>query len=325
MEGCSQRPRNVHICIAAPRIRVYLGRMKTSIYQYKSASRFLLDRVVEKQKLDQNFSIRKWSKEMGFPSHSLLAMVLQGKRNLTLKQVPFLSKGLNLSTPEKMFFQGLIQVENAKTKEEKEWCELWLSELRPKSESALTIREIDEYSAISDWIHPALLALSDTSESYSDAETAAKKLNSKHTLNEVRVAIDRLNSLGLLQRDSNAVYRATCIRMTTKDDVATRGVREYHKQCATLAAEMLESQNRHERECQSMAIAIPSSKISQAKDLIRKFRAQFSAAMGSEHADQVYQFNLHFFRLTENPSEIVLKESEGADTKHSNEVLHEAI
>jgi uncharacterized protein (TIGR02147 family) len=298
--------------------------MKASIYYYKSASRFLLDCVVEKQKKDFNFSVRKWSKEKGFPSHSLLAMVLQGKRNLTLKQVPFFAKGLSLSTPEKIFFQGLIQVENAKTKEEKEWCELWLSELRPVSDSALRVRELDEYASISDWIHPALLALSDTRASYADADTAHKKLKSKHTLTEIRVAIDRLTSLGLLQKDASGLFRATCLRMTTKDDVATRGVREYHKQCAALASEKIEEQNRNVRELQSLAIAIPSSKLPQAKELIRKFRAQFSAAMGSDNADQVYQLNLHFFRLTECPSENTsLKENEGTDLYQIQGVRHE--
>lgn len=299
--------------------------MKASIYLYKSATRYLLDRVVEKQKNDFNFSIRKWSKEMGFPSHSLLAMVLQGKRNLTLKQVPFFAKGLNLSTPEKMFFQGLIQVENAKTKEEKDWCELWLSELRPSSASELKIRELDEYASISDWIHPALLALSDTRESYDDAESARIKLGSRHTAVETRVAIDRLVSLSLLKKDSAGLYRATCLRMTTKDDVATRGVREYHKQCAILASEKITEQNRHERELQSLAIAIPSTKLPQAKELIRKFRAQFSAAMGSEHADQVYQLNLHFFRLTECPSESVsLKENDSTD-QHQNQGVRNEV
>jgi uncharacterized protein (TIGR02147 family) len=290
--------------------------MKHTIFQYKTASRFLLDRVVEKQKVDPSFSIRKWAKEMGFPSHSLLAMVLQGKRNLTLKQVPFFAKGLNLSTPEKMFFQGLIQVENARTKEEKDWCEVWLSELRPQTDNPLRVREVDEYVTISDWIHPALLALSDTRDSFRDAEGAAKKLESNHTATEMRVAIERLVSLNLLKKDVQGLYRATTSRMTTKDDIATRGVREYHKQCASLANEKIDGQNRTERELQSMAIAIPTSRLPLAKELIRKFRSQFTAAMASEHSDQVYQFNLHFFRLTEAPSELpVSKEIEVSTTQ----------
>ena len=298
--------------------------MKTSVYQYRSASRFLLDRVVERQKGDRHFSVRKWAKEMGFPSHSLLAMVLQGKRNLTLKQVPYLATGLGLSTPEKMFFQGLIQVENARTPEEKEWCELWVSELRPKSVDNAQVREIDEYLSIANWIHPALLALSDTQGSFRDADEAGKKLESNLTPSEMRAALERLVALDLLKKDASGVYRATCRRMTTKDDVANRGAREYHKQSAALVEEKIESQDILEREFQSMAIAVPSSCLPLAKEMIRKFRSQFSEAMASKNCNQVYQFNLHFFRLTESPSELsTLKENEGADNHQPSGVHNE--
>ena len=295
--------------------------MKTSVYQYRSASRYLLDRVVEKQKADRSFSIRKWSKEMGFPSHSLLAMVLQGKRSITLKQVPFLAKGLSLSTPEKMFFQGLIQIENARTPEEKEWCELFVSELRPKSIENTYVREIDEYISIANWIHPTLLALSDTTDSFRDADEAAKKIESTLTTSEIRVALERLVALELLKKDEFGVYRATCRRMTTKDDVANRGAREYHKQSAALVQEKIDSQDVLEREFQSMAIAVPANRIPLAKEMIRKFRSQFSLAIGSKNSNQVYQFNLHFFRLTESPSKLnALKENEGADVHQSVEL-----
>ncbi|MCM0606217.1 MAG: TIGR02147 family protein [Xanthomonadaceae bacterium] len=275
--------------------------MKQSIYQYRSASRYLLDRVADMQTQDQRFSVRQWSKEMGFQTHSLISMVLQGKRNLTLKQVPYLSRGLKLSTPETLFFQGLIQVENAKTPEEKRWCELWVSELRPKS--IQTIREVDEYAAIADWIHPALLALSDTAASFRNASEAAKALGLKDKTHEIAAAIARLESLSLLKKTPRGYYFATCNRMTTKDDVANAGAREYHRQAAALAAEKVEPTPITEREYQSMALAIPKDKLPLAKDLIRKFRTQFSAAMESTKADSVYQLNLHFFPLTNSKVE----------------------
>ena len=227
----------------------------------------------------------------------------------------FLARGLGLSTRQKLFFQGLVQIENARSREEREWCEVYLADLRPQLTDRVRIREIDEYLAISDWIHPALLALSDTEASFRDAGEAAAKFGEARTPLEVRAAIERLTALGLLRRDKNEPYRATCASMTTKDDVACRGVREYHRQSATLAAERIENQTVNERECQSLALAVPRTRIVLAKEMIRKFRSQFAAAMGSEHADTVYQLNLHFFRLTESPSERVApRVYEGADS-----------
>ena len=93
-----------------------------SVFQYRSARRFLLDYVELKKKSDASFSIRRWSKEMGLGSHALLIMILQGKRTLTLKQAPYIAQGAKLTTPEQMYFQALIQLENAKTPEEERFC-----------------------------------------------------------------------------------------------------------------------------------------------------------------------------------------------------------
>lgn len=287
--------------------------MKDSIYHYRSASRFLIDRVVDRKQRDRDFSVRKWAKEMGFPSHSLLAMILQGKRSLTLKQAPLLANGLGLSTAERMFFQGLIQVENARTPEEKQWCESWLAQLRP--EGTGTVREVDAFLAISDWIHPALLALSDTRESYRTAAEAAPRLPYAKSSAEVRAAIERLVELGLLAKDGAGKYRATSGNITTKDDVRNQGAREHAKQCARLAAEVIEEQAILEREFQTATLALPASRLPLAKEMIRKFRAQFEAAMRSDSSDSVYHLNLHFFRLTECPSKrTASKADEGADT-----------
>ena len=287
--------------------------MRASIYHYRSASRYLLERVVEKQKEDRHFSIRKWSKEMGYRSHTLLAMVLQGKRSLTLKQVPFLSKGLNLSMPEKTFFEGLVQVENARTPEEKFWCETKLSQCRPHEIDGRTSFEMEEYAAISNWIHPALLALSNTAESFRSAEEAAQKIPSNLSLNEIRIAIDRLSMFQLLVKNENGVYQCTHSRVSTKNDQNIKGVIEYHKESAALLESRI-TEDASVRECQSMAIAIPSQRLPLAKELIRNFRIQFAQAMSSPQSNEVYQFNLHFFRLTKHPSENKsLKENEGAD------------
>jgi hypothetical protein len=81
---------------------------------------------------------------------------------------------------------------------------------------------------------------------------------------------------------------------------------------ANLAPQAIESQSVDEREFQSFASSVPRAKLKLAKEMIRKFRTQFDEAMSSEPGDDVYQMNIHFFRLTEHPSEMVPKEDAGA-------------
>lgn len=252
---------------------------------------------------------------MGMKSHVLLVLILQGKRKLTLKQVPVFAKGLGLSTPERLYFQALIQFENADTEEEKDLCRLWLDEVNPGGE--YRVREIDEYIVIAHWVHMAILAMTELKQFKGSVAEIKVRLGDRVSTVEIRQALDRLFSLGLL-KEENGQWICTAARVTTKDDVANKGAREYHKQICKLAAESIESQNVDEREFQSFALSIPEDKIPLAKELIRKFRTQFCRAMGDEPGDHVYQTQIQFFRLTESPSKMVSTEDEGAGSMDKN-------
>jgi uncharacterized protein (TIGR02147 family) len=292
-----------------------------TIFNYQSARRYLLDYVEQKQTTDPEFSLRKWTKAMGMSSHAHLVMILQGKRPITLRQVPYFTKGMNLSSPERLYLQALIQFENAQTPEEKNLCHLWLSEANPGQN--FRIREIDEYVVIAHWVHMAILAMTANKNFKGTAEEILHRLGNKITLAEIRSALERLKDLNLLV-EKNGRWVCTFGRVTTKDDVSNRGAREYHKQVAKLGIEAIENQNVQEREFQSFAVSVPHSKIAVAKEMIRKFRSQFYEAMTSEPGDEVYQTQIQFFRLTERPSKLVSKEDEGTGSKNPKKVQKES-
>ena len=274
---------------------------QVAIFNYTNPRQFLLDALQEKQKSQSDFSVRKWAKEMGLTSHSILVMILQGKRPLRMKHAAFLSKGLNLSTQEKLFLQALIQFDTAKSIEEKELCRLWLSELNPGGQYKTC--EIDQFMVISHWVHMTILSMTNLKNFDGSAEQIHKLLKGKASIHEVRSALNRLYELKLIRRNSNGKVEATYERVTSKDDVVNKGVREYHRQVIDLAKNAIEEQSVEEREFQSFSLGIPHERLVLAKTMIRKFRTQFVKAMSADtgSADDVYQFNLQFFRLTENP------------------------
>lgn len=286
---------------------------RPEIFQYQSAHRYLLDFVAVRQKTDPAFSIRRWAKETGV-SHALIVMLLNGKRSLTLKQSPALAKGMNLSSPEKLYLQALIQFENADSDEEKELCRLWLSEVNPGKK--FEVRELDEYLVISHWVHMAILAMTDLKEFRGTPEEISRKLGNRVSIHEIRSALERLKDLGLVE-ERDGRLTCTCQRVTTRDDIANKGAREYHKQVAALVPDAIDTQDVEEREFQSFALSVPRSKIKLAKEMIRKFRTQLEEAMSQEPGDDVYQANIQFFRLTESPSEMVPKEDAGAGSEQN--------
>jgi uncharacterized protein (TIGR02147 family) len=261
------------------------------------------------------------------PGHALLILILQGKRNLTLKQVPFLAKGLCLSTPERLYFQALIQLESTKTQEEKDLMHTWLQDLNPGV--AYKVKEVDEYIVISHWIHMAILAFAHSKEGLKTVDQMIERFESKLTRLEIHSAFERLKDMGLLTWSAeNSRYLATFQRVTTADDMVNKGVREYHKQVAKLAIDSIEKQDPLEREFQSFAMSVPENKIAIIKEMMRRFRTQIEDELRDQSSavsdEEIYQMNLHFFRLTDQPwSHSKVQPDVGARNKISNELAME--
>lgn len=270
-----------------------------SVFQYQSAKDFLKDSIGERKRLSPDFSIRKFCKASNFGSHSHLVMILAGRRRITLKQVPALSEGLALTSEERVYFQTLIQLDNATSEEEKNLCKLWLNDLNPKRE--YRILEVEQYHMIADWIHMAILTLAKIEGAVISPENISSLIHEKIPLPKIREAIERLLDLGLLTEE-NGKLKPTFESVKTKDDVSNKGAREYHKQVARLAIEAVDEQVPEMREFQSFALTLPKGKLPLAKELIRKFRHQLSQIMDAEPGYEVYQCNLHFFKLVDSPS-----------------------
>lgn len=294
------------------------------LFEYQNPQKFLLDTLSWRQKIDSRFSARAWAKEMQLSSPSLLIMLLQGTRPLRLKHVDFISKGLRLSTPEHLYFRALIQFVNANSVEEKHLCEVWLSELNPGAQ--VRIKELDEYAVISKWVHTVIFTMTGLKNFSGSAEEIYEFLGRKVSINEIRSALLRLFDLNLIRKnEATGRVEATNQVISTRDDVSSKAVQEHHKQVLRLAEEAIEAQSVLEREFQAFSVAIESEKLPLAKEMIRRFKQQFIQAVGvkEQTADQVYQMNLQFFRLTECPSEKGLLENEDAVLKMGHTLARE--
>ena len=296
--------------------------MKVSVFNYQSSRQFLLDSVTSLQRENAKYSLRYLAGRMDI-SHTLLVMLLQGKRGLRVKHAALVAKGLRLSSSERMYLQALIQLENARDIEEKQLCQMWLSELHPSSPQKTKV--LDEFEVFSNWIHMTLLSLSEVKDFNPDPAVIAKRLGRQVTSQEVRSAIARLKELNLITMDDEGGFVPTYKEITTADDVVNQATRHYHKQVMDLAKEAIEFQDVSRREYQSFSLSLPLSKLKLAKEMIRKFRSQLIKAMESEVSDEVYQMNIQFFQLTESPVVGLQREDEGVDRfkqTHKKEKSH---
>jgi uncharacterized protein (TIGR02147 family) len=282
----------------------------TPIYDYQNPRQFLLDRVSALQKRDAAVSVRALAKQMGLKSHTLLVLLLQGKRPLRVKHAPALAKGLGLTSSERLYLQALIQFDSAADIEEKKLCSLWLADLHP--EGVVRSRRLDEFEAVSSWIHMAILAACELADLETTPEAIAHRFKNKVTPTEVRAALERLKALKLLEMTDSGRLRPSVEHVTTSDDIANAGARKYHREVLALAEQAIEGVALDKREFQSFAITIPQARVGLAKEMIRKFRTQLENAVGvGGPGSEVYQTSIQLFQLTENPLRISRTEDEG--------------
>lgn len=274
-----------------------------SIYDYQSPRRYLLDILVSRQRKDPSFSVRKWAKEMGLTSNAHLVMLLQGKRSIRLQHAGFLAKGLAHSSQEQLYFQALIQFENAPTPEEKQLCSVWLSDLHPGRK--VRIREVEEHQILANWTHSALLTLAELDCFDGTPQSAYLLLKKRVSVAEISSCLERLLDLGFLERTSSGRVRPMQSGTSSKDDVPNSAVRRHLAQTLLLAGKALEEDAVEEREFRATSFVVRRDKIELAKKLIRNFQSKLIKALGPDENGtqncEAYQLNIQFFQLTEVP------------------------
>lgn len=138
-----------------------------------------------KEKCEKNplYSLRAFAKATGI-SHTVLSLVLSGKRKLSKKATLKLADYLGLNPQERQLIMK--------------------SHRSPKAEDFQTL-SLDSFEVISDWYHYAILSLLETPDAQFEARWMAKQLGIQ-PLN-AKLAMERLQRLGLVTQDADGKWK----------------------------------------------------------------------------------------------------------------------
>lgn len=211
-------------------------------------------------------------------NHATLSSMLSGKRKITRKAAAKIGSRLGLS-PEEM---GKLSAEN-------------------RSTPYFALQQ-DAFSAISEWHYDAILELSRIS-SRLNPELVADALGIPALT--ARLSLEALVRLDLLEL-KNGRYRLIHENSTNilDPDLTSAAQRKYQKSILKKSEEALEAVARVNRDHTSMTMAIRRADVPKAKELLKKFRQEFTALMqAGGKPDEVYQLQLAFFPLTRTERE----------------------
>jgi len=126
-------------------------------FEYDNYRQFLREYIEEQKKFRKSFSLRGFTKRCGFTSHSFLAHVLKGERNLRFDSIEKLLYGLNLEGAEASYFRALVFFNQSTTVKDRKRYLLELQQIRGTSNYVNIIQ--DQWEYYSRWYLPVLREL----------------------------------------------------------------------------------------------------------------------------------------------------------------------
>lgn len=273
--------------------------MLSSVYNFNSSSDFLSAVLAEKKAKNTGYSMRAWSKQLGFRNPSTLSGVLQGHRRLSPELAHRLASSLCETDSERRYFEVLAMMEKAKSSVERDVYAGVLASLRPQSVKVDQIA-VERFRFVADWYHVAVLEMVSLKDFVEDAKTIAEQLGPEISPATIQDAINRLVTLEWLERDSHGKLTRKTPRYIVDDSVPSDAVKNHHEQMIDRAKLALHTQSREERDFRGTTFAVKRESIPELVRLIHKFHHDIHQYTVQSGADEVYRVNTQCFKVTQN-------------------------
>lgn len=268
-----------------------------NIFNYQNFRLFLGDFINHMKDKEKGFSQRAILKKMGISSTGFLANVISGRNNLTEKQASSLGDILCLKKKEKEYFETLVLFTQAKTINDKnkyfeKMIQIHKSKFRKLSKDQMSLFSKWHYAVIRD-----IIALTKFSGDY---KALAKMVKPKINESQAKKAIEMLEKIDLIKKDSQGIYHPHKGTVTTGDEVKSLHVSNFLIETINKAQLSMDNTKPQERDISALTLKVSESKMREIKSEIKMFRKKLlQMAEQDENKNCVYQCNINFFPVSE--------------------------
>jgi uncharacterized protein (TIGR02147 family) len=263
------------------------------VFRHDNYRNYLSEVLVFRSEQNPAYSLRLFAMELGI-SPSGLSEILKGKKNLSYGKAVEICHRLELPADETAYFCALTQLASARRPEEKKQILQRINEIHPKNK--MVDLSLDLFSAISEWYHVPILALTDVPSFSLTDKNVAKKLGITRV--QAEVAIERLVRLELLERLSHTKYRRVQNHIMFKSKDINKALQNFHRQMLGKAADALATQANTEKVVETRTFAFDPTQLEEAKRRISRFLSELMDFLETgEKKTEVYHLSLHIFNI----------------------------
>jgi uncharacterized protein (TIGR02147 family) len=246
--------------------------------------------------------MNSFARDLGI-SKSLLSLIFSGDRGITMRLAVQISMALDLTESQsKALMLSVVQASSKNAKISKKVRARLTQELSVNKDEheplVFTTVDIEQFKAMSNWYHFALLNLTRVEGFKHDPIWIAKQLGIS-TL-EARDALERLISLGFLKLVDEKIQN-TVGDIQIKPRKSELAIRNFHEQMINKAKDELKKTSpKHysQRLINGVTLVCGQNQIELIKDKIDKFQDEILSLAGASAGECLYQMNVQFFPLT---------------------------
>jgi uncharacterized protein (TIGR02147 family) len=236
------------------------------IFEHQNYRTYLRAVLVSRISINPAYSLRCLAMELGI-SPALLSLVISGRKNFSTDRALGVAQKLELNRSESEYFCALVQFETAKTETLKNQC---LEKMRRLNRNKpITDLNTDFFHVIAEWYHIPILLMTDLDDFELSPKSAAKHLGI--SVLEASAALDRLQRLELLERDTAGRWRRVPENGLFKSETANRGLQHFHRQMLMMAMRSLETQDNREKVVGSQTFSVDVEQLPAARKMIEEF------------------------------------------------------
>lgn len=268
------------------------------IYSYTNYRKLLEDYYQQEKTRDPGkFSFRFVARRAGFSSPNFFHLVINGKRNLGHESLRRVARVMGLNKRETLFFESLVLFNQSTDPQEKNRAFEEVISFKEYRSSKKLLSE--QYEYFSKWYCPVIREMVNLEDFREDPVWIARRLQPSISRVEAEEALERLQHLKLIHRDSQGRLRQTDQNVTTEEEVVSTALVKFHREMIGHGLESLK-QPAGEREISGLTMSLSTEQFHQVKLRIREFHSeiqQLIASNGHGSPEKICQLNFQFFPL----------------------------
>lgn len=248
------------------------------INEYQDPSAFVRDMIQYRKSASRGFSVSRATRRLRKVSPTLVSLVCQGKRSLTVDRADEFAKLMDLNSSEKTIFKNWIgQLEGVDFLEDKE--------KNPPSRKDVAV------SLLTDWINVYVKDFFQMPAVQKDPARIEQLLRAVATPQRIQRALQFLLSEGYLRKTLDGTIVPETRLSVAEPKAPSRKIRQFHKAALQLARVALDLYPVEERRANTLTISLDEERLDELNALIDEFgeRLRDFAARNPNPGNRLYQ------------------------------------